>query len=48
MTFLCVCEPILKQTDNVFHKDFWYNYIILEHQNEEMSMLRFAVENVTC
>lgn len=37
-----------RQTDNVFHKDFWYNYIILEHQNEEASVLKFAIENVTC
>lgn len=32
----------------MFHKDLWYNYIIVEHQNEEVPMLRFAIENVTC
>lgn len=24
------------KTDNVFQKDLWYNYSILEHQNEDL------------
>lgn len=43
-----LCEPILKQVDNVIHEDFWYNYLIVQHHNEEVSMLRFAMGNVTC